>query len=75
VNRTLTPELAATVDGADGAKDLAGSSGELLSLPAGSVRSPFDAAERELVAAWHSSGEYDRIVAEFVTDDPDLATE
>lgn len=51
------------------------STGELLRGPEGSAESPFDATEREIIASWHSSGGYERAVAEFVDRDPDIATQ
>ena len=36
--------------------------------------SPLTTAEREMIIDWHRSGDYDRIVADLVTHDPDLAT-
>jgi len=70
--RSMTPALAAAVERA---RQHASATGELLAEPSGSFSSPFDPDEREVVAAWHSSGDYDRIVAELVADDPDLATQ
>ena len=49
-------------------------SGELRTAPASPVESPFDPAEREVIAAWHSSGEYERIVVNIVAGDPEIAT-
>jgi hypothetical protein len=34
-----------------------------------------EAGKRALIATWHSRGEYDRIVADTVAGDPDLATQ
>lgn len=68
----MTPVLAATVERA---RQAARASGELQLEPAGSVQSPFDPDERELIAAWHSSGDYERVVADIVTDDPEIATQ
>jgi hypothetical protein len=72
VNRVIAPALAAVVERARGQ---AAASGELLSQSASSTPSPFDSEERELIAAWHASGEYDHIVAAIVAHDPDLATQ
>ena len=70
-SRVLAPSLAAAVDRA---KDQARASGELRVTPVGETESPFEPEERALIAAWRSSGEYDRIVADIVARDPDLAT-
>ena len=40
--------------------------------PVGEPDSPFEPDERALIAAWRSSGEYDRLVADIVAGDPDL---
>lgn len=71
-SRVLTPALAAAVDRA---RVEATASGGLRTTPVGSSPSPFEPDERELIAAWRSSGEYDRMVADMVVDDPDLATQ
>ena len=71
-SRVLAPSLAAAVDRA---KDQARASGELRVTPVGEPDSPFEPDERALIAAWRSSGEYDRIVADIVAGDPDLATQ
>lgn len=66
----MSPALAAAVERAQAE---ARAAGELLPEPAGPVESPFDAAEREVIAAWHSSGEYERIVVDIVAGDPEIA--
>lgn len=68
----MTPVLAATVERA---RQAARKSGELQLGPVGSVQSPFEPDERELIAAWHSSGEYERVAADIVTADPEVATQ
>jgi hypothetical protein len=72
VHRTMSPALEAAVERA---RLEAQSTGELLRGPEGSAESPFDATEREIIASWHSSGGYERAVAEFVDRDPDIATQ
>lgn len=69
---TMSPALAAAVERAQAE---ARAAGELLPEPAGPVESPFDAAEREVIAAWHSSGEYERIVVDIVAGDPEIASQ
>lgn len=71
-SRVLTPALAAAVNRA---RAEASASRELRSTPVGAATSPFEPNERELIAAWRSNGEYDRIVADIVAGDPDLATQ
>ena len=70
-SRVLTPALAAA---ARRATTEAAAAGELRPAPAGSTATRFDQGERELILAWRSSGEYDRILADIVAGDPDLAT-
>lgn len=70
---TMSPTLAAAIERAQ-AEARAAAASALLPEPAGPVESPFDAAERE-VAAWHSSGEYERIVVDIVAGDPEIATQ
>jgi hypothetical protein len=69
-HRTLSPAFAAAVERA---RTAARAAGELRDEPVGIAKPPFDASQREVVAAWRASGGYDRIVAEIVADDPELA--
>jgi hypothetical protein len=40
----------------------------------GRSEEPARPAERGVIAAWHSSGEYERIVVNIVAGDPEIAT-
>lgn len=71
-HRTMSPALEAAVERA---RLEAQSTGELLQGPQGGAESPFDATERELIASWHASGEYERVVTEHLDLDPDIATQ
>ena len=68
----LDPELQAVVELA---RVLARERGELLDGPGTPPSEGLSPGIRAAVASWLDSGDYDRIVAEIVADDPDLQTQ
>ncbi len=71
-SRTLSPSLAAAVERA---RTEALAAGELRNSPVEIPPPPLTADELATIADWRSSGDYDRIVTQLVSDDPDLATQ
>jgi hypothetical protein len=67
----LSPELRVAVERA---REGARTAGELLEPPTEPFRSPLLPEVQAILRDWLESGDYDRIVAELVADDPDLQT-
>jgi hypothetical protein len=65
----LDPELQAAVERA---RDAARERGELLDGPAPAPSEGLSSQARAALAGWVDSGDYDRSVAEIVSDDPGL---
>jgi hypothetical protein len=68
----LDPELQAAVERA---RRAARERGELLDGPAPAPSEGLSPAARAALAGWVDSGDYDRSVAEIVSDDPDLQSQ
>ena len=69
---TFSTEFQATVDRA---RALARESGEWHDTPAGHCELELGDEVRAAIKDWLDSGDYDRIVAQIVANDPELATQ